>query len=460
MSEEPRAPFRLKMLLPGVLIAATGVGAGDLLTAGLAGSKLGTAILWSALYGALLKWVLNEGLARWQMATGTTLLEGWVSKLGAWIQWIFLPYLLLWSFFVGGALVGACGVAGHGLVPLAQPEAVERAAGETDAGFAERKQEAVKAAARTNKIVWGVAHSMAGLALVLLGGFKLFEVVMAVCIAVMFATVLAAALLIGPDWGAVAEGLLVPRIPYADPEPTFVQSLRWVVGVMGGVGGTATLLCYGYWIRREGRAGAEGVRACRIDLGVGYLLTALFGMAMIVICAGLKLEKAGADYAPALATRLAEIFPADDWRHGALRGIFLLGFWGAVFSSLLGVWQGVPYLFADFLRLRRGDTAEAERAADLTRTRPYRVFLVALAVLPLVLLWGTVKQVQLAYAVLGAFFMPLLALTLLLMNNREAWVGKRFVNSFWINALLALTLVFFAGVGVQEILEGLAKFAK
>ena len=28
---------------------------------------------------------------------------------------------------------------------------------------------------------------------------------------------------------------------------------------------------------------------------------------------------------------------------------FLVGFWGAVATSMLGVWQGVPYLFADFV---------------------------------------------------------------------------------------------------------------
>jgi hypothetical protein len=32
--------------------------------------------------------------------------------------------------------------------------------------------------------------------------------------------------------------------------------------------------------------------------------------------------------------------------------VFLLGFWGAVFSSVLGVWQSAPYLFADFVALR------------------------------------------------------------------------------------------------------------
>ena len=85
---------------PGILVAATGVGAGDLLTASMAGSKVGLGILWAAVVGALLKWTLNEGIARWQMATETALLEGWVTRLGSWIQWVFLAYFFIWTRMV------------------------------------------------------------------------------------------------------------------------------------------------------------------------------------------------------------------------------------------------------------------------------------------------------------------------------------------------------------------------
>ena len=99
-------------------MAATGVGAGDLATAGFAGSQLGTAVLWAVLVGAFLKFVLTEGLARWQLATGLTLLEGTALKLGRttfslWgkarigvrslVGWFFIPYFLLWTFFVGSS---------------------------------------------------------------------------------------------------------------------------------------------------------------------------------------------------------------------------------------------------------------------------------------------------------------------------------------------------------------------
>ena len=92
----------LAIILPGFLVAATGVGAGDLATASLSGSMLGVGILWAVVLGGFLKFVLTEGLARWQLATGETFLEGVAHRLGHIIGWLFLPYLLLWTFFCGG----------------------------------------------------------------------------------------------------------------------------------------------------------------------------------------------------------------------------------------------------------------------------------------------------------------------------------------------------------------------
>ena len=72
-------PSRLSIIAiigPGLLVAATGVGAGDLATGAIVGSKLGVAVLWAVVLGAILKFVLTEGLARWQLVTRDTILEG------------------------------------------------------------------------------------------------------------------------------------------------------------------------------------------------------------------------------------------------------------------------------------------------------------------------------------------------------------------------------------------------
>jgi Mn2+/Fe2+ NRAMP family transporter len=62
--KRPNRPRLLSMIGPGILVAATGVGAGDLSGAGFAGSQLGVAVLWAVLVGA----VFSSLLGVWQSA--------------------------------------------------------------------------------------------------------------------------------------------------------------------------------------------------------------------------------------------------------------------------------------------------------------------------------------------------------------------------------------------------------
>lgn len=417
-------------LAPGILLAATGVGAGDLMTASFAGSNLGVTVLWAVIVGAGMKWALTEGLARWQMGTGTTLLAGWTRHLR--IHWLFLAYLVIWSFSVAGALIGACGVAGHALLPLDK------------VAFLSWLHEDP---ATRSRIAWGIAHSIAGVVLVRVGGFKLFARFMSVCVAVMFAAVVYCAVRILPEVSWQYGGAAAVRPGDGGQDP-----LQWTLALIGGVGGTVTLLSYGYWIREQQRDGVAGLRNCRLDLALGYTMTAVFGVGMVIIASTIpNLEGRGASLALTLAERLRPLVGPV----GAF--VFLLGFWGAVFSSLLGVWQSVPYLFADFLHEVRQRGSPNEPAADHTDSRPYKAFLFYLAVPPIVLLWFKISLVQLTYALLGAAFLPMLALTLLILNNRPAWVRRPFRNGWLINAVLVLTLVFFTWTGILSAKATLGK---
>jgi len=409
-------PAILSLIGPGLLVAATGVGAGDLATASFAGSQLGTAVLWAVVVGAFLKFALTEGLARWQLATGETLLEGAVHRLGRGVGWLFLPYLLFWSFFVGSALMGACGVTLHAMIPVFDD-------------------------ASRGKVVFGVLSSVAGLALVLSGGYRVFARVMNACIGVMFVTVLVTAALVWPSTGAVLRGLVLPSIPDLRG-----GGLTWTVALMGGVGGTLTVLCYGYWLREEGRSGAQALRACRIDLGVAYAMTALFGIAMVIIGSTVEIEGGGSSLLVTLAERLAGPLGAPG------KWVFLVGALGAVFSSLLGCWQALPYLFADLWALtrQRRSVDALEAAAIDTRSIPYRTYQLAIATLPILGLFFGFREVQKVYAVVGALFIPMLALILLILNGRRAWVGA-LKNRGLTVAVLLVALIFFAWIGVARI---------
>lgn len=381
----------------------------------LAGADFGTTLVWVVIVGAALKLGLNEGVARWQLATGTTLLEGWCRHLGWPVKLYFLVYLVLWSFIVAGGLMSACGVAAHALWPLLSIRA------------------------------WAIVHSLAALVLVAVGRYAVFENVMKALIGLMTLTLLASVAMVGPDLASFFHGFL-PNLPKGSAGAT--------LSLMGGVGGSVTLLAYGYWIREKGWRGAAALSGARIDLTVGYALTGLFGIAMLLLAAvvlgGGEGMPPGSEGLVACGDAVRE---ATGERFGAAVGrlaatVFLIGVWGAVFTSTLGVWNGVPYLFADYLEALRG---RFETEVD-TRGAAYRGYLAYLALPPMVLLFlGRPIWVIKVYTLTGGLFMPLLAATLLWLNSRRRLVGELRNGPVAIATLVLALLLFLAIAGRQFI---------
>ena len=404
---------------PGMLIAATGVGGGDLATGSFAGSLMGTSILWAVIVGAFLKFVVTEGIARWQLATETTILEGLTIHLGRRAIWLFLPYLLLFSFFVGTAVMSACGVTLHAIFPVFNDPV-------------------------DGKIFFGIISSLIGLVLVYKGGYSLFEKIMRVCVGIMFFSVIITAALLWPGTELVLKGILIPTIPDFHGE-----GLTWAIALIGGVGGTVTILSYGYWIREEGRLNCDDLHVCRIDLANGYIMTALFGLSVVIIGSHLTIEGGGATLLVNLSNQLGnELGPAGKW-------LFLIGAAGAVFSSLLGVWQSIPYIFSDAWLLAhqpREQFNNQQQTTMISTTAPsYRIFLILLAFVPMVGLFTSFREVQKLYTVTGAFFIPFLAVGLLLLNSREKWIGHKFKNGWPTNVSLIATVAFFLWAAIYNL---------
>jgi len=381
----PQKKSFLQTISVGILVAATGVGAGDIVMAALAGARYGVVLLWAIVIGGVLKYVLNENLAKWEVATHTTLLQGWVERLPKIVSWYFGAYLIFWAFLVAGTLITYTGVVANTIFPLPFTDSVATA-------------------------IWGSIHSLTAVLLIYLGGFQWVENIMKFLIGMMFLVVLLSAVWIGPSWSEVFTSLFFPQLPDAP------NAILFVIALMGGVGGSLTILC-----------------EIRTDLGVAYFLTILFAMAILIISAGVTAEEAqGYQMVLAISSQLESVLGTfGKWA-------FIIGFWGAVFSSLIGVWNGVPYLFTDFMQQYNKDTS-----AISTTSNYYRGFLLYMAVPPIVLcLFGRPAWVGLAYAIAGAFFMPFLAALLLYMNNKKEWVGE-FKNGWLTNLLLVCSLLLF-----------------
>jgi Mn2+/Fe2+ NRAMP family transporter len=401
-----KTPSPLAALGPGLVVAAAGIGAGDVITATVTGARFGTRLVWALAACVVLKFFLNEGVARWQLATGGTIVDACARRLPRWVGSYFLLYLVLWTFFVGGSLTNACGIAGHSLVP------------------------------QWPVWVWAIVHSAAAALLVLVGRFSVFENVMKALVGVMVLCVVVCAVLVKPDVASLARDFAWPALPH--------ESGSSVLGIFGGIGGSMTMLCYGYWIRENGWSGPSWLRTVRADLLLAYGVTLVFAVALTIVASGCDAAAAqGTAMALEVAARLeSAIGPVGRWA-------FLMGFWCAVFTAMLAVWQGVPYLFADFITRQDVDSGTTP---NLKNTRTYRAALAFISGPPLVLLFAErpVGMVVL-FTVIGAFFMPFLAALLLYLNNRPE-LPAALRNGLGRNAALVVALALFGWVALTEIL--------
>lgn len=93
----------MKLVGPGLVMAATGMGGGDLIVFLSTGMRFGTTFIWAVTIGAAIKFSLIEGMGHWCLATGTTILEGWY-LLVRWANSYFIVYLFVVTFVYGAAV--------------------------------------------------------------------------------------------------------------------------------------------------------------------------------------------------------------------------------------------------------------------------------------------------------------------------------------------------------------------
>ncbi|MGV9800561.1 Nramp family divalent metal transporter [Mycobacterium sp. NPDC003449] len=409
-STQPPRTFgqRVRLLGPGLLIAATGIGAGDMVTAVVAGADYGYALLWAIIIGVAIKYPLSEAIGRYFLAGGETMLQGW-RRLSRWASRYFVFYLFCATFFTSAGLCSVAALAVDAMFPGVLPI-----------------------------WAWAVVHAVAAFAIVWVGRFAIFERLMEVLVGLMFVMAVTLAVLLVPDLGELSLGAL-PTLPDA--------SLLNVLAIIGGIGGVYSLCYYPYWARAKGWNAPSWIPWMRTDLAVGYLVEAIFMVAMLVIGVEL-LFGTGADLQGNTGL-LALSNPIAD-RFGAFAGwLFLIGFWAAVTSSILGNWNGASHMFADYMHTRRSGEPVS---GDPQKSRSFRAFLVWITFPPMVLL-GLSQPFLLVmvYTSLGALFFPFLAATLLWLLNKA--VGSSPNRNRWLsNTLLVLCALFFVWAGIQSLL--------
>lgn len=409
---EQRSPTKWKIVGPGLVVAATGVGAADMVATLVAGSKYGYALLWAVIIGVIMKIVLVEGAGRYTVSTGKTIFEGWRS-LGRWPTWYFGPYIVIWGFVYGASAMSSTALPLNALFGIPVP-------------------------------VGAVICGLLGFVLVWFGRYAVFEKITAALVGVMFIVVVGLAVIAAPHLGETIKGL-IPLIPKGG---TF-----YTLALAGGVGGTITLAAYGYWLREKGWDKIPFMRVMRLDNTMAYVVTGIFVVSMLIVGAEV-VRSAGVTLSTGDAG-LVDLTTVLRAKYGDVIGIgFLIGFWAAAFTSIIGVWNGVSMMFADFWANMRGKGSDHPDAQ--LNGKYFRAYLIWLTFPPmLLLLLGKPILLILIYGVLGSLFMPFLAITLLPILNTDR-VPRQYRNKIGHNIVLGVCALLFIALGLYQLWDAIA----
>ena len=219
--------MKLSDIGPGLLLAATGIGVGDMVSSTIAGAEYGLTLVWALAAGVIIKFAITEGAARWQLGHRQHAHRGLARSPAARRR----PRLSSSTSSSGATSSRArwsrrarwCRPRSFPSVPLP---------------------------------VWGLIHAVAAFVMVWFGRYERFLAVIKWFVGLKFGAIIASVLLIvlwsGADWSRAGA-----QSPF---------STAYTLSLIGGVGGTVTLLSYGYWMREAGWSGRERMQSARGDL--------------------------------------------------------------------------------------------------------------------------------------------------------------------------------------------------
>ena len=349
----------LKKIGPGIVLAGTIVGSGELLLTTKLGAEYGYLFLWLILFSCVIKVFVQTELGRYAISSGKPTLGAIHElpglRLGAhWLAWWWL-IMMLATIFQLGAMTGTIGQALNLTFPSVSKSLVSGLE-----GFVPGVAAAISA---RPEYPWAILTCLATIALLWRGDYRRIEVVTtALVVGVTLLTVTAACALPFTKfpivWPDVGEGLKF-GIP-----ATGIAAAFGVFGITGV--GAAELFYYPYWCLEKGYARYVGkcdnseawtrrakgwVRVMYLDAWVSMIVFTVSTLAFYFMGAAVLHPQGIVPEKKDMIAKLSHMFV--DTFGGWTQLVFLIGAAAVLFKTLYLSSAGNGRLATDFLGLAK-----------------------------------------------------------------------------------------------------------
>jgi len=453
----------LRKLGPGLIIAGSIVGSGELIATTAVGAEAGFVLLWLIIIGCLIKVFVQIEFGRFTITSGRTTLDGLNEVPGPrarvnWIMWFWLVFIVVALGQLGG-IIGGVGQAlaiqqpiteaGHTVnaqqdakIQLQVTESIaKRFEGQEKmapklAALAEEKASAEASLAKWageeeatshDSMIWATVITLISIVLLVVGRYRLIQNVSTALVASFTLVTIVNLLYLQalPEW-RVSWADLASGMSFNIPEGRGLTVALAAFGIIG-VGATE-LIQYPYWCLEKGYAKWTGprddspeweqrargwVKVLQWDAWCSMIVYTFATVAFYLLGAAILgrtgLDPGGDQMVRTLGQMYVPVFGT------AAQAVFLFGAFAVLYSTFFVATASHARVCADALRVFGISTGD-----EVTYRRWVKIFCI---VLPLLFLasfafFKAPKELVLAGGFMGALMLPLLGVAALYFRYR------------------------------------------
>lgn len=355
----------LRKIGPGIILAGSIVGSGELILTTSLGADWGFMFLWLILFSCVIKVFVQIELGRYAISSGKPTL-GALNELPGlrwrahWQVWWWF-FMLLATVVQLGAMVGGVGQALHLAFPTVGNWVVDH--------FGNVETPVGRWVTQHPENPWSVFTALCAVGLLLSGGYQQLEKVTTVL--VVGVTLITVACVVAlPATGYpitfddLAKGFHFQFPPDANERVKAIAAAFAVFGITGV--GASELYSYPYWCLEKGYARFVGprsddpawvrrangwLRVMRLDAWVSMIVFTIATVAFYFLGATVLHSRGLHPKGPKVIETLAEMYVPSfgDWT----KILFLIGAWAVLFKTLYVASAGHSRLTADFFNMAK-----------------------------------------------------------------------------------------------------------
>jgi len=393
----------LRSMGPGIIVALTWLGAGDLVDSAIAGGSYGYALMWAMAIALFVRFIFVSIIAKYQLCNqhNESLMSG-LKRLHISLPIFIGVVALFFGHFYGSYMVKGVGESSEKLF-----------------GFGVAW-------------MWSIFWVTIAAIIIFKGALKRIEIIFYIFLILLSSSLIGVAIWTGPDPISATKGILMFDIP--ETSGSF-GSLLVITSLIGAVGGSIANLLYPYFIQQKGWNRPKYRKVQLYDLAFGTIILVVINLSIWTIGAELLFPK---NISINNLDDLGLLLTLTIGKYG--EPIFFIGVFAALYSSVIGNAVGFGFLITDTVQVIKSNHTIKSEPLNVSQSKIYRFVIIWCLFSPLI--WSipnmpsfiTLTLVANASAVI---VLPILCGSLWYITSSKFFIGSKYKNG----ALEHLTLI-------------------